>query len=206
MDGNVRVRASDREVAALRQLANGTDIPPNSPPRAVEQWNRCDLADFPETDEDVSIHPPNADTENGRFVMDAYAELFAVQPSTRARLSESRTPLYVAPDGNALGTADYRVDVPADDTTGDRRVYWSLQSHRVNSTRLLVDGAVETAGGGSHTVDLTYSDINDYGGERHTLTLEAEITVTLEKHVRTDRKSTRLNSSHEIPSRMPSSA
>ena len=184
-DGNVSAQAGDGELAALRQLANGTDIQLNSPPRAVERWNRGDLADFPETDENVSIHPPDADTEDGRFVTDAYAELFAVQPSTRARLSESRTPLYVAPDGNALGTADYRVDVPADDTTGDRRVYWSLQSHRVNSTQLLVDEAVETTGGGSQTVDLEYSDINDYGGERHTLTLEAEITVTLEKHIRT---------------------
>ena len=184
-DGNVSAQAGDGELAALRQLANGTDIPLNSPPRAVERWNRGDLADFPETGEDVSIHPPDADTEDGRFVRDAYAELFAVQSSTRARLSESRTPLYVASDGNALGTADYRVDVPADDTTGDRRVYWSLQSHRVNSTQLLVDGAVETTGGDSHTVDLAYSDLDDYRGERHTLTLEAEITVTLEKHVRT---------------------
>ena len=53
---------------------------------------------------------------------------------------------------------------------------------------MLVDGAVETAGGGSHTVDLAYSDIDDYRGERHTLTLEAEITVTLEKHVRTEER------------------
>ncbi|MEF8976915.1 MAG: hypothetical protein V5A21_11885 [Halapricum sp.] len=184
-DGNVTTQAGDGELAALRQLANGTDIPLNSPPQAAERWNRGDLADFPETDEDVSVHPPDADTKDGRFVKDAYAELFAVQPSTRARLSESQTPLYVAPDGNALGTADYRVDVPEDDTTGDRRVYWNLQSYRIDATRLLVDGEVETTDGGSHTVDLAYSDIDDYRGERHTLTLEAEITVTLEKHVRT---------------------
>jgi len=47
VDGNVSVRASDGEVAALRQLANGTDIPLNSPPRAVEQWNHGNLEDFP---------------------------------------------------------------------------------------------------------------------------------------------------------------
>ena len=47
VDGNVSVRASDGEVAALRQLANGTDIPLNSPPRAVEQWNRGNLENFP---------------------------------------------------------------------------------------------------------------------------------------------------------------
>lgn len=50
-------------------------------------------------------------------------------------------PLYVALDGNSLGTVDYRVNVPADDTTGDRRVYWSLQSHQINATWLLVDEA-----------------------------------------------------------------
>lgn len=184
-DGNVSVQDRDGELAALRQLANGTDIPLNSPTRAVEHWNRGDLEDFPETDENVSIHPPDADTEDGRFVKDAYAELFAVQPSTRARLSESRTPLYVAPDGRVLGTVDYRVDVPADDTTGDRRVFWRLQSHQINATRILVDEQVETTGDGSHTANLAYSDLDDYPGERHSLTLEAEITVTLEKHVRT---------------------
>ena len=31
-------------------------------------------------------------------------------------------------------------------------------------------------------------------------------TVTVTDHIKQDRKSTRLNSSHEIPSRMPSSA
>ena len=75
--------------------------------------------------------------------------------------------------------------MPADDTTGDRRVFWRLQSHQINATRILVDGQVETTGGGSHTANLAYSDLDDYRGERHSLTLEAEITVTLKKHVRT---------------------
>lgn len=184
-DGNVSTPSGDGELAALRQLANGTDIPLNSPPEAVEQWNRGELEEFPDTNANVSLYPPDADTANGRFVKDAYAELFAVHPSTQARLSPSRTPLYVAPDGRVLGTVDYRIDVPADDTTGDRRVYWRLQSHQINATRIIVDGQIETTGGGSHTANLAYSDIDDYRGERHTLTLEAEITVTLEKHVRT---------------------
>jgi len=184
-DGNVSTPSGDGELAALRQLANGTDIPLNSPPEAVEQWNHGELGEFPQTNASVSLYPPDADTADGQFVKDAYTELFAVQPSTQARLSPSRTPLYVAPDGRVLGTVDYRVDVPSDDTTGDRRVYWRLQSHQINATRIIVDGQIETTGGGSHTANLAYSDIDDYRGERHTLTLEAEITVTLEKHVRT---------------------
>ena len=184
-DGNVSTTAGEGELAAVRQLANGTDIPLNSPPEAVERWNRGELGEFPETNASVSLYPPGADTENGRFVKDAYAELFAVQPLTRARLSPSRTPLYVVPDGRVLGTVDYRVEVPTDDTTGDRRVYWRLQSHQINASRILVDGQVETTGGGSHTANLPSSDLDDYRGERHPMTLEAEITVTLEKHVRT---------------------
>ena len=35
-DGNVSTTTGDGELAALRQLANGTDIPLNSPPKAVE--------------------------------------------------------------------------------------------------------------------------------------------------------------------------
>lgn len=174
----------DDELAALRQLANGTDVPLNEPPGAVAQWNRGDIEDFPETNASVSIHPPDADLQNGRFVRGAYAELFAVQPSTRARLSPGRTPLYVASSGEVFGAVDYRVDVPATDVTGDRRVSWRLKDHRINSTRLLVDNEQETTGNGSHTSAIQYERLGDYSGAQHTLTLEAEITVTLEKHVR----------------------
>jgi len=168
--------------SAIEQLANGTDVPLDSPPRAVERWNRGDHREFPATNSAVSIYPPDADTTSQRFIREAYTEVFVVQPSTRARLSSSRQPLYVAPDGTLRGTVDYRVAVPPNDTSGDRRVYSSLESHQVEETMLLVDGEEETTTGGSHTPALPYS-LDGYAGEDHQLTLRANISVRLRKVV-----------------------
>ena len=168
--------------SAVEQLSEGTDVPLNSPPQAVEQWNQGDHQEFPETNSSVSIHPPDANLTNKRFIKDAYTEVFAVQPSTRARLSSSRQPLYVAPNGTLRGTVDYRVAVPSNDTSGDRRVYWSLESHQIEETKLLVDGGEETTAGGSHTPVLLYS-LDGYASEKHQFTLQANISVRLRKEV-----------------------
>jgi len=178
--------------SAMQELAAGSDIPLNDPPAAVEQWNRGDHGDFPPTGASQSIAPPHATLTDGRFVADAYAAVFAVQPSTRARLTETdvddpRTgghPRYVAPNGSLLGTVDYRVDLPPDDTTGDRRVRWSIHEHSVTATRLLVDGQLETNASGSHTPRLPYTALDTYVGSEHTLAIEADISVTLRKEVR----------------------
>lgn len=168
-----------------QQLANGTDIPLDAPPKAVERWNQGDLHDFPETDQNVSIHPPDADLHDRAFIKDAYVEVFAVQPSTRARLSPSEQPLYVATDGSVLGTVDYRVEHPANNTTGARRVLWRVLNFTITETRLRVDGQVETVGNGTHTPHLPYDALDEYRGTHHTLTLEADIAVAVEKRVRT---------------------
>ncbi|CDK39191.1 putative signal peptide protein [Halorubrum sp. AJ67] len=168
--------------SAVEQLGKGTDIPFDSPPQAAEQWNRGDHQEFPSTNRSVSIHPSDSNLDSGQFIKEAYAEVFAVQPSTRARLSPSRQPLYVAPNGTLRGTIDYRVAVPPDDTSGDRRVYWSLESHQVEETVLLVNGSEETTAGGSHTPALSYS-LGRYAGEKHQFTLQADISVRLRKEV-----------------------
>ena len=168
--------------SAVEQLGEGTDVPLDSPPQTVEQWNQGDHQEFPETNSSVSIHPPDADLTNKRFIKEAYTEVFAVQPSTRARLSSSRQPLYVAPNGTLRGTVDYRVAVPSNDTSGDRRVYWSLESHQIEETKLLVDGDEETTADGSHTPVLSYS-LDGYASEKHQLTLQANISVRLQKEV-----------------------
>jgi len=168
--------------SAMEQLGNGTDVPFDSPPRAIEQWNRRDHQEFPATDSSVSIHPPDANLASQRFIKDAYTAVFAVQPSTRARLSSSQQPLYVAPEGTLRGTVDYRVVVPPDDSSGDRRVYWSLDRHQIAETKLLVDHKEGTTGGGSHTPTLSYA-LEGYAGEDHQLTLQANISVRLRKEV-----------------------
>lgn len=168
--------------SSIEQLSNSTDIPFDSPPRGVEQWNRGDHGEFPTTNSDVSIHPPDADLTDERFIKNAYSEVFAVQPSTRARLSSSRQPLYLAPNGTLRGTVDYRVAVPPDDTTGDRRVYWRLERHRIANTTLLVDGDEAGSTDGSHAPALSYA-LDGYAGKNHQLTLQSTISVRLRKRV-----------------------
>lgn len=167
---------------AVEQLTGGTDVPFDSPPRAVEQWNRADHREFPASDRSVSIYPPDAKLTNARFIKEAYTEVFAVQPSTRARLSATNQPFYVATEGTLRGTVDYRVVVPPDDSTGDRRVYWSLDGHKIEDTRLRVDGEDERAGDGTHTPALSYT-LDPYPGKTHQLTLQATIFVRLRKVV-----------------------
>ena len=185
-DGNLSSGGSgDNETIAMRQLASGTDIPFNTPPPAVRTWNDGELDEFPSTNRSVSIRPTSADTESGRFVKETHATMFAVQPSTRARLSSASQPLYVARDGTVLGTVDYRVELPADDTSGSRQIFWTLEEHRIEETRLLVDGDEAATGGGSHTTRLSFEDA-DAGS--HSLTLAATVSVRVEKHVRTERE------------------
>ena len=186
VDGNVSSGGDgDNDTVAMRQLANGTDVPFNAPPADVAAWNDGEIDEFPSTNRSVSIRPSGADTESGRFVRDAHATIFAVQPSTRARLSESSQPLYVDSDGTVLGTVDYRIELPEDDPNGSRQVYWSLEEHRFEETRLLVDGEEVATGGGSHTPEFSFEDL-DAGS--HTLALEANVSVRVEEHVRTERE------------------
>ena len=186
VDGNVSSGGDgDNDTVAMRQLANGTDVPFNAPPADVAAWNDGEIDEFPSTNRSVSIRPSGAGTESGRFVRDAHATIFAVQPSTRARLSESSQPLYVDSDGTVLGTVDYRIELPEDDPNGSRQVYWSLEEHRFEETRLLVDGEEVATGGGSHTPEFSFEDL-DAGS--HTLALEANVSVRVEEHVRTERE------------------
>lgn len=173
----------DESAATMRALANGTDIPLDSPPIAVERWNRGDLGEFPATDRNRSIHPPTAALSDGVFIKDAHATLFTIQPSTRARLSPTDQPLYVPTSGRVLGTVDYRVEVPASTVTFGSRVFWSLHRHRIVETRLLVDGIEETTGDGAHTTALEYAGLEHYAAGPHTITFEADIAVGLTKRV-----------------------
>ena len=189
--GDVDVtNASDYEppendsVPELCTLAPLTDIPHNDPPDAVERWNRGELGNVPDTGYERSAHPPNATLADGRFIEDAHATVFAVQPSTRAHISPSDQPLYVASNGTLLGAVDYRVDVPKGEDSYNRRVTWSVSEHRVNATRLVVDGRTDENGSGSGTLRLNYS-LAAHPGSNHSLTLEADVFVELKKTIRT---------------------
>ncbi|WP_338901839.1 hypothetical protein [Salinibaculum marinum] len=167
----------------MAELAAMTDIPFADPLQAVEAWNLADHRDFPQTDAMTSVHPVGITLADGQFVRDAYAAVFSVQPSTRGRLSATDQPLYVAPNGTLLGTIDYRVVIPENTSSVDRRVEWTLKRHAINATRLLVDGAVESRSSGSNTPRLSYTELAEYTGSTHTLALEADVAVALEQTV-----------------------
>lgn len=176
---------SNQSTSTMQEIARRTDIPFSSPPKAVELWNRGDLNDFPQTTANTSIHPPNATLSNGTFVKDAYVEVFAIQPSTHLRQSQTNQSLYVAPNGTVLGTVDYRVERPANTTSGDTQVTRTLEREQIREVRLEVDGVVETTDAGTHTPTLNYSELSQYPGQSHEVTLVAEIAVSVRKKTKT---------------------
>jgi len=169
---------------AMQQLANGTDITFKRPPATAATWTRNDFKDLNAGGSDTSIHPPHASLEDGVYIEDAHATIFAVQPSTRGHLESGETPLYIAPNGTMRGFVDYRVRVPNGSSSGNRTVEWSLTNHEVDEVRLINDGTTIVEQEGSHTPALEYQIEDDWST---TLTLEAEIDVRLKKTVRIDR-------------------
>nr|WP_240452065.1 hypothetical protein [Halostella salina] len=170
--------------SALHQLANGTDITFKRPPDTAATWTRNDFEDLDAGSANTSVHPPNASLEDGRFIADAHATVFAVQPSTRAHLEPSETPLYVAPNGTVRGLVDYRVRVPNGSSEGNTTVDWSLADHGIEEIRIRTDNTTVATTNGSQTPSIDYRLAGD--GEA-TLSIEAEIQVRLNKTVRIDR-------------------
>ena len=167
--------------SAVHQLANGTDITFTRPPATAATWTRNDFADLDAGGAATSIHPPHAELEGGRFIADAHAAIFAVQPSTRAHLEPGQTPLYVAPNGTLRGFIDYRVRVPNGSTTANTTTDWALVDHSIDTVRVTADGQPIVEIAGTHTPALEYQLDEEW---RTTLTLEAEISVRLRKTVR----------------------
>ncbi|WP_226023981.1 hypothetical protein [Halomicrobium salinisoli] len=168
---------------AIHQVANGTDISFTQPPATAATWTRNDFADLAAGGPDASVHPPHATLEDGVFVDDAHATIFAVHPSTRGHLESGETPLYIAPNGTMRGFVDYRVRVPDGSSSGNRTTAWSLTDHEIETVRLQKDGETIAEQDGSHSPALDYQ-IDEDGSA--TLTLQAEISVRLEKTTRID--------------------
>ncbi|POG54177.1 hypothetical protein [Haloferax marisrubri] len=167
---------------ALHQLANGTDITFTRPPATAATWTRNDFADLDAGGPDTSTYPPHASLEDGTFIDDAHATIFAVTPSTRGHLDAGETPLYIAPNGTVRGLVDYHVRVPTGNETGNQTVDWALVSHEIENTRLKIDGITVASTAGTHTPELQYQTTHSWGAN---LTLEATISVRLKKTVET---------------------
>lgn len=173
------------ESTALVQLANATDITFRRPPDTAARWTRRDYEDLPETGVDRSVYPPHAERANGTYLRDAHVTLFAVTPSTVVYESPDQQTRYVAPNGTVRGLVDYRVALPAADTSGNETTDYSIASTRIHSLRLVTDdGTTVASGTGESTPELAYQ----LDGETSSLRLVAEISAeirierTREKH------------------------
>ncbi|MDS0301439.1 hypothetical protein NDI76_22170 [Halogeometricum sp. S1BR25-6] len=171
------------ERTAIHQLANGTDITFKRPPATAATWTRNDFEDLEAGGLGTSVHPPHASLEDGVFIADAHATVFAIQPSTRSHLESGDTPLYIAPNGTMRGFVDYRVRVPNGSSSGNQTIEWSLADHEIEEVRLQKDKEIIARTDGSHTPAIDYQIDDDWSA---TLSLEAEIHVRLKKTIQTD--------------------
>jgi len=147
--------------SAIHQVANGTDITFKRPPATAATWTRNDFEDLDAGGAETSVHPSHADLEDGIFIEDAHATIFAVQPSTRGHLESGETPLYIAPNGTMRGFVDYRVRVPNGSSSGNTTIDWSITEHEIDEVRLKKDGETIATQDGSHTPALDYQIEDD---------------------------------------------
>ncbi|WP_226021897.1 hypothetical protein [Halomicrobium salinisoli] len=164
-----------------RQLAAGTDVPLDASRQVVERWNHADREELPATDAETVLYPRNVSRRNGTYVKDAYVDVGAIHPSTKAHLTPSRQPHYVGPNGTVHGVVDYRVRVPEDDDSGTRRTEWDLEDHEVERVELAANGTTVDSVDQSKRPDLSYRDVDELRGDTVELELTAKISVELTK-------------------------
>lgn len=181
-DGNI---SSSPNTTAVQDLTNGTDVPYAEPPKAVELWNRNDVSEFPETGRQTSVYPSGTETASSDrgWIQDAYARIFAIQPSTRALAGDGEQPLYVPTNGTILATADYRVNLPEDDRSGDRRVYYDLEQAEMESIRATSGARVLGEAMADNAVRVQYKGLQ---AGPHSLGVETEIRIEVQKTVRVE--------------------
>lgn len=161
------------------RLAGSTDVPFEEPIEDVETWNSGDFRDFDSGNEETSVHPEGADLEDGLYIRDTYVSIFAVQPSTMLHSGHNLT-RHIAPDGEVLAIADYRVRVPDDDTSGSVRDQWSIAETDIDRVELRTDGRVLDSED-SHRSTLEYSGLS---GTKN-LSVEVAVSVRLRHEMRT---------------------
>ncbi|WP_231587995.1 hypothetical protein [Halostagnicola sp. A56] len=165
--------------AFSQRLSKSTDYLFDEPIEDVERWNSGDFDDYAAGDEDTSVHPEVAALEDGRFIKDAHATIFTVNPSTVLQ-SGTESTTYIAPEGEVLAFSDYRVKVPDDSKSGSVREEWSLEEATLESVDLQADGQTVDSNT-SHRSTLEYSGLS---GDP-TLAVEAKISAQLRQEERT---------------------
>lgn len=169
--------------AGMIELASGTDIPFDTPPQAVEQWNTGNSEEFPTTNDSTVVYPPNATLRSGEYIKNATVSAFSVQPSTRALISPDRQPLYVPKAGTVQGVVDYRVDVP-NESESLPYVSWSVQSSTIETVKLRVNGREQSSTARTQTPTLEYQESSIAFGDSVTFRLTAKVSASVEQRIR----------------------
>ncbi len=160
----------------IQQLAACTDITFKRPPDTAARWTAHDFSDLKPGNSSTSVYPPGATLTDAGTIADAHASMFSVQPSTRLHRGVNDEPLYIAPAGTVRALIDYRVRVPALESTPNGTRSWTLTSTGVSEVRLLRDGELIADSAGSQTPLFRYETT---GAGPANLTVEADIRVTL---------------------------
>jgi hypothetical protein len=165
----------------IHQIANGTDLTFHKPPGTAQQWTRYAHQQYTPGGANASVYPPHAERRNSTFIKDAHATIFAVTPATRTYLEPTDVRLYAAPDGQLLGTVDYRIEPAALDVNVSGTEV-GVVSHEITDVRLYANDALITRTAGLHTPAINYS----LDPTVETLRLEADIEATVRTTVPTD--------------------
>lgn len=161
-------------------------------PAFAQVWNEYTLQAYTAGDADVSRYPYNTNIDSSKYVKAAYVDTVSIDPSVHFHADDSPPTRLVGDSGDIHFTADYRVDVPDDTSTGssvgDKRYEYTLQSHKIVKTELIISrrGTVDADSSGSHTGTLTYSGMDD-GTTEFTVrtTIEARVNEHVEQKRRT---------------------
>lgn len=146
-DGIARYKINDSGVyggpgnrsKSTQYVTEYADVIYDTPPSDFHRWNREEVRDFEPGGGTTSRHPRHAQLADGTWIKDAHVTLFTIQPSTQTYINETRTPLYIPPNGEILATADYRVREPSDDTNGSDGVkrFRSMQNHKIEDACII---------------------------------------------------------------------
>ena len=174
-----------------RQRRNNTDATFVTPPQTPERWNQNEIGRFKSfSGTGASVAPPDATFTQGQWIKDAYVSVFTVQPSTILHRTGNQTTRYVGQSGKMYATADYRIVLPDDTASLERRVSWSIDSHRVSDARLMIGGNIDGRFGRQQLSDASAGKVirggfSDAQRGMDELGVEADITTTLQKHIET---------------------
>lgn len=169
----------DRNASTATFLGETTDVSYLRPPSAQKDWNRGELAELgaafdrgERNDDDThSIYPRDADRTNGTWIKDAYADVFAIQPSTVAHVERGSTVRAVPTAGTVLAAVDFRVELQPSGPP----CRWRNLNYQVVETRLLTgSGDLVTNGPGRQVANISYSSLPT---STESIVLEADLKV-----------------------------